>query len=718
MKKITIIIIAACIATSAFATDARLLRNEKNRPVRLQFDEQFQHRHSAERFAKPTERPQRVNPREQQDLNVPKILNPLDRLSAEFVPNFDPKKPMNFKAPIYKDFERLDSAYYFRDFDSRIIDRTYFTYKVFSDGLYYPHIRKVIDHSTGAFWETTYEWVEEGPAMGRIKLFQWRNATTGTRTIYTYNAQGFNDEITEERWHNPSQKWVENKRFTYADFDANGYPGTIVYYIWIDDAWELFGKDICTYWPNGQSRKTTSYGWDINPHTNEIVWLVGQETEFAWFDQERPARFLRLYWDWDLERVIGDWDEYWEWEIFNGQPEIVHTFCYFYNPDEDNWNGRPSTGTWNEKLVYTYDPDFNNRRSSMHGQIFLNAEEWIDFVSTTYEYTQNPNPAGDWIWEVNATDYNHWFKYDGIPDEPVIYEHRHIRFARHEPNLNKNIAVYNRTYNYPGHPKGLGTETFFEYNAAGSRTEWKEFSVFEPIAVEGWGLETEIMAEVWESIEYDPQNLTQAIKSIHRLPNTNIPGVFTEFSVERVWIYEWENGHPISGLSFCDEDMKKPCWGWSVEYDFNHKSGEIIVIPDFYYNAMRLGQPAFPYKVEFTTYHVGSMNCDNPSITSFTEFSEFFFWSTVQVDMTSNEGLIIEGEKATVTVFPNPVNDVLYIQTEQTIQQIYVFDLKGRLVFKTSGNQTSIDLSSLPAGHYVARIHTNEAVVPIRIVKN
>jgi hypothetical protein len=69
-------------------------------------------------------------------------------------------------------------------------------------------------------------------------------------------------------------------------------------------------------------------------------------------------------------------------------------------------------------------------------------------------------------------------------------------------------------------------------------------------------------------------------------------------------------------------------------------------------------------------------------------------------------------------VYPNPVFDVLNIQTEQVIKQIVVLDLNGRIVMQLQGNIRTIDLQSIPAGNYIVNIRTETAIIPIKIVKN
>ncbi|MCL2028030.1 MAG: choice-of-anchor J domain-containing protein, partial [Bacteroidales bacterium] len=89
-------------------------------------------------------------------------------------------------------------------------------------------------------------------------------------------------------------------------------------------------------------------------------------------------------------------------------------------------------------------------------------------------------------------------------------------------------------------------------------------------------------------------------------------------------------------------------------------------------------------------------------------------------------GVTVEGEpvsiqipleSSTLTVYPNPVKDVLHIQTDEVITEIFVLDLHGRVVMHVRGHQTSLDLQPLAAGQYIIRIHTATEIRSVKVVK-
>ena len=85
--------------------------------------------------------------------------------------------------------------------------------------------------------------------------------------------------------------------------------------------------------------------------------------------------------------------------------------------------------------------------------------------------------------------------------------------------------------------------------------------------------------------------------------------------------------------------------------------------------------------------------------------------------MRTPTSIVSPNEKKPILVFPNPVIDVLRIQTEQVIKQIEIIDLTGRVLKTQLGNHRAIDMQHIPAGYYIVKIHTETAIVPIRIVK-
>lgn len=66
-----------------------------------------------------------------------------------------------------------------------------------------------------------------------------------------------------------------------------------------------------------------------------------------------------------------------------------------------------------------------------------------------------------------------------------------------------------------------------------------------------------------------------------------------------------------------------------------------------------------------------------------------------------------------MNIWPNPAADYVNISADSDIQSVRVMDLQGRQVLNEScsGQNVSVNISSLSAGAYVVSIHTNGVVV-------
>jgi uncharacterized protein (TIGR02145 family) len=90
---------------------------------------------------------------------------------------------------------------------------------------------------------------------------------------------------------------------------------------------------------------------------------------------------------------------------------------------------------------------------------------------------------------------------------------------------------------------------------------------------------------------------------------------------------------------------------------------------------------------------------------------------TISAEFKLKEVSIVEIIEKKLMVYPNPVTDVLNIQTDEVIKQIVVLDLNGRVVKQLSGNHKTVNLQTLPAGNYIVRIHTETIIIPVKIIK-
>lgn len=79
----------------------------------------------------------------------------------------------------------------------------------------------------------------------------------------------------------------------------------------------------------------------------------------------------------------------------------------------------------------------------------------------------------------------------------------------------------------------------------------------------------------------------------------------------------------------------------------------------------------------------------------------------------------IESESS-VKVYPNPVSDLLYIESENIINDIRVYDISGKEVINKSvdfSSNTSIDVSNLIGGTYILKVYTDNGVGKYSFIK-
>ena len=83
---------------------------------------------------------------------------------------------------------------------------------------------------------------------------------------------------------------------------------------------------------------------------------------------------------------------------------------------------------------------------------------------------------------------------------------------------------------------------------------------------------------------------------------------------------------------------------------------------------------------------------------------------------------VIEHNVLQCSVYPNPVNNKLYIVTEDEVENVVVYDIYGRVQnlrnSETQKLRNSIDLSDLKAGIYFVKINTEKGNIVKRIIKN
>ncbi|WP_449386693.1 DUF7619 domain-containing protein [Chryseobacterium lineare] len=91
------------------------------------------------------------------------------------------------------------------------------------------------------------------------------------------------------------------------------------------------------------------------------------------------------------------------------------------------------------------------------------------------------------------------------------------------------------------------------------------------------------------------------------------------------------------------------------------------------------------------------------------------FTTTVQNTLAASE---INKENNTVSIYPNPVKDVLNIQSKNEIVKAEIYDAAGRILISASVKGNSINVSELPKGNYIIKLFTKDKTFTQKIIKN
>ncbi|MES2747440.1 MAG: T9SS type A sorting domain-containing protein [Bacteroidota bacterium] len=86
---------------------------------------------------------------------------------------------------------------------------------------------------------------------------------------------------------------------------------------------------------------------------------------------------------------------------------------------------------------------------------------------------------------------------------------------------------------------------------------------------------------------------------------------------------------------------------------------------------------------------------------------------------TTIQNLGINGNpwSTAITAYPNPVKDVLHLQTPENVLKVEIYDLSGRKLRSGFVLENKIDLSDLKTGNYLIKVYTDEEIQSIKVLK-
>ena len=88
--------------------------------------------------------------------------------------------------------------------------------------------------------------------------------------------------------------------------------------------------------------------------------------------------------------------------------------------------------------------------------------------------------------------------------------------------------------------------------------------------------------------------------------------------------------------------------------------------------------------------------------------------SAIIIDIPTNVGAYNSGN---VSIYPNPANNNLYIDTDEVFSTISITNLNGKLVKSVSSTTSQIDISALTPGMYIVKLSGKKGIFNHKLVK-
>ena len=185
------------------------------------------------------------------------------------------------------------------------------------------------------------------------------------------------------------------------------------------------------------------------------------------------------------------------------------------------------------------------------------------------------------------------------------------------------------------------------------------------------------------------------------------------FAGESVTIKDMMTAIAEADLRFAYNDEPSPWGGMSltdITFNYNEVHYELVG-----YNAMFNVNAVAPW---FTFDEVTVFNGDFVKWGDYTIATEIaqwtYVWETPVQPVTAYES-VEEVEAATLSVYPNPATEVLYVNAEtQNFVSVQIYDMTGRNVLTTT--EMTVDLRGLEAGVYFVTVRSENAAKTTKVV--
>ncbi len=224
--------------------------------------------------------------------------------------------------------------------------------------------------------------------------------------------------------------------------------------------------------------------------------------------------------------------------------------------------------------------------------------------------------------------------------------------------------------------------TYCPVNGAGSSTEWIETVILNDVTNTtgnngGWLTEESVIFSVLP-------NSTNSMSIIPGYSGVNYTENFT------VWVDLNQNGF----FDFSENILTGLTNNGAVSANLTIPASALNGI-----TKMRVGMSAIIQPTE----------CPNNSF--YGEYEDYCLYIGPDAGVKENDDLEL-------SIFPNPTNSLIYINSSQMIQKVEVLSLDGKLVLSENIINQQIDVSDLPNGMFLIKIYTDNQVKTLKFIKH
>ncbi|WP_299766864.1 T9SS type A sorting domain-containing protein [uncultured Dokdonia sp.] len=238
---------------------------------------------------------------------------------------------------------------------------------------------------------------------------------------------------------------------------------------------------------------------------------------------------------------------------------------------------------------------------------------------------------------------------------------------------------------------------------------WRSYT---PSAPE-FGISNQFLISGIQFISLSATNTTENTDATVRLHTTDNPfptGNLTEIASESITLTP-DTSTFLLQVNFSTPILVDADQEIAIQFEITNTD-----VVDFVQNgigANNLGQTAPSY--------LSSAPCGIFDITDFNDIGDGFPDNNIVLNLVGEEVLSVDENtiEDIISLYPNPVQDILTIETQVEIQKISLFNLNGQVVYnQKEGNiNRQIDISELSKGVYLLQIISNRQKRIYKVIK-